>query len=130
MFLALRGGRIRAKEKARYLPGSRCCRHCGLARRAGHHSFVGTLMCNLYSITTNQAAIIALFRGSRRPDTKSKKSCPSSAVLVTELALREASASRLSVLLKAWRAASLCYRPLDAAVAANDHSVTLELNVA
>src|ERR1700693_4106582 len=29
-----------------------------MARRA----FVGALMCNLYSITTNQAAIIALFR--------------------------------------------------------------------
>jgi putative SOS response-associated peptidase YedK len=33
-----------------------------MACRAGHRTFVGALMCNLYSITTNQAAIIALFR--------------------------------------------------------------------
>jgi hypothetical protein len=33
-----------------------------MARRAGNRSSVGALVCNLYSITTNQAAIIALFR--------------------------------------------------------------------
>jgi hypothetical protein len=38
--------------------GRRRRRHCGLARRAGHHTFVSALMCNFYSITKNQAAII------------------------------------------------------------------------